>query len=396
MPSRRRTPSSIALFTATLLAVSLTPGYLTGCGTAPVIPVKAQSGQGADFTTGYPVEPGHARQLGYDVRWVHDLPLGPGQSVSRVLEDAGTLLTVETPENIVTAISPETGNTLWKTVVGTRLETVVGMTSDDRWVYVNTATRLFKLARRGGVIKSVGDLQYPVNSSPLKIGRLAVFGSDVGNVFAHHLDDGYTKWAYGLGAPIQAALVQAERDLFAVDTAGRYAMLDTTSGKLLWRGQFYAGVSSNPTIHNGFVLAASEDQSLYSLGQTNGKDRWPAYRSEARLTTTPVVHGGGIFLNEPGVGLSGIAADTGERHWQFEGDARPFAVNGKTLVAHGDGFLVTLNMFNGDVRNTVPTRPLLSAQSDDRGRLLLCSTRGSLTRLAPTTATAAAPALPAH
>lgn len=395
MPPRRRTLSSTALLTAALLAVSLTPACLTGCGSSPADLVKAAPGPGADFVTGYPVEPGHARQLGYDVRWVHDLPLEPGQSITHVLEDDRTLLTIESPVNVVTAINPDSGITLWKTVVGSRLETVVGMTSDDRSIYVNTTNRVFKLARRGGAVKDVVDLQYPVNASPLKVGRLAIFGSDVGNVFAHHLDDGFSKWAYSLGAPIQATPVQADRDLFVVDTAGRYAMLDTGSGKLLWRGQFYAGVSSNPAIHNGFILAASEDQSLYSLGQTNGKDRWPAYRSEARLTTTPLVHGGGVFLNEPGVGLSGIDVNTGDRHWRFEGDVKPFAIDGNAVVAHGDGVLVKLAMLTGAVRHSVPTRPLLSAQSDARGRLLLCSIDGSLTRLSRATETTAAPALPA-
>jgi len=283
-------------------------------------------------------------------------------------------------------LNPETGATLWKTVVGSRLEVVVGMTSDDRSVFVNTATRVFQLARRGGAVKRITDLQYPVNASPLKVGRLAIFGADVGNVFAHHLDDGYTKWAYSLGSPIQAAPILIERELFAVDSNGNYALLDTDSGQLLWRGQFYAGVSADPIIHDGFVVVASEDQSLYSLGEVNGKDRWPAFRSEARLTAPPLAHGSQIYLNEPGVGLSAIDAETGHRRWFFGEDVLPLATHDDVVLARGEGVLVTLDPTGGTVRQSVPTRHLNSASRDNRGQLLVCSTGGSLMRLSPVTA----------
>lgn len=395
MPPRRCTPTSTPLLAAALLAapLALAPGVLTGCGSTPPPRLAADAGPGADYQTGYPVEPGHARELGYDVRWVHDLPLEPGQSVAHVFEDEDTLIAVEAPVNIVTALDPASGATRWKTVVGSRLETVVGMTSDDRSVYVNTTTRVFQLARRGGAVKGISDLQYPVNASPLKVGRLAIFGADVGNVFAHHLDDGFTKWAYGLGSPIQAASALAERELFAVDAAGRYAMLDTNTGKLLWRGQFYAGVSADPIIHEGFVIVASEDQSLYSLEQVNGKDRWPAFRSETRLTHAPLAHGNRIFLHEPGVGLSAIDAETGERVWRFGGDVQPFSADGAAVLARGEGVLVSLGAADGGVRTSVPTRRLILARSDDGGRLLVCSAGGSLMRLSPAAAADAAPSV---
>jgi|GEM_PF-1022308 len=395
MLPRRCTPTSTTLLATSLLVapLALAVGVLTGCGSTPASRVTADSGPGADYQTGYPVEPGHARELGYDVRWVHALPLEPGQSVAHVFEDEGTLLAVETPVNVVTAMDPDTGATLWKTVVGSRLETVVGMTSDDRSVYVNTTTRVFKLARRGGAVKATADLEYPVNASPLKIGRLAIFGADVGNVFAHHLDDGYTKWAYRLGSPIRAAAALAQRELFAVDAAGRYAMLDTATGSLLWRGQFYAGVSADPIVHEGFVIVASEDQSLYSLEQVNGKDRWPAFRSEVRLTRTPLAHGSRIFLNEPGVGLSVIDAETGETVWRFGGDVRPVVADDRAVLTRGTGVLALLSAADGAVLKSVPTRRLQSARSDDAGRLLVCSEDGELMRLSPAAAMAADPAV---
>ncbi len=379
MLPRRCTPSSIRLTAAALLAVPLALGFPAGCGSAP----QVQTAPTVQTQISYPIEPEHARELGYDVRWAHSLPLERGQSVTHVFEDAGTLLAIEQPVNVVTALDPASGTTLWKTVVGSRLETVVGMTSDERSVYINTTTRMFQLARRGGAVKRIMDLQYPVNGSPLKVGRLAIFGADVGHVFAHHLDDGYSKWAYSLGSAIQTTPTLSSQDAFVVDSAGQYAMLDVASGKLLWRGRLYGGVSAAPAVHEGFVLVASEDQSLYSLGEVNGKDRWPAFRSEARLTTPPLARGSLIFLNEPGVGLSSITARTGERNWLFSGDVVPFADDGSSLIAHGEDSLLAIDPANGTIRRSVPTKPLLAARSDDRGHLLLASATGGLIRISP-------------
>ena len=381
MPSRPSTLKSTSLFITALLVVPLTLGSLVGCGSTSASSVAAATARDADFNTGYPVEPGHARSLGYDVRWVHNLPLGGGQTLAHVFEDQDTLVTVEAPTNIVSALDPGTGATLWKTVVGSQLERVVGMTSDDRWVFVNTTKRVFKLARSSGEVKSIANLQYPVNSSPVKAGRLAIYGSDVGNVFAHHLDDGYSKWAYALGAPIQASPILLEREVFAVDSRGQYATLDVNTGSLLWRGQFYAGVSADPVHHEGFVLVASEDQSLYSLGEVNGKDRWPAFRSETRLTSTPLAFGGGIALNEPGVGMSAISAFTGERFWQFEADVQPLDADNRTVLAYNQDGLVLLSSSDGSVKQAVPSRRLSIAQCDDDRQLLLCTADGSLIRL---------------
>ena len=392
MLPRRCTPTSSLLFATALLATSLAPGLLTGCSSTPGSRTTADAaGPGADFSTGYPIEPGNARELGYDVRWVHDLPLESGQSVAHVLENADTLLVVESPINIVTALNPDSGATLWKTVVGSQLEAAVGMTSDRKSIYVNTSSRVYQLARRGGELKAISELQYPVTGSPLKIDRLAIFGTEVGNVFAHHLDDGFTKWAYGLGAPIQAAPLGVGRELFAVDTAGQYAMLNADTGKLLWRGQFYAGVSADPIFDNGFIVVASEDQSLYSLGQANGSDRWAAFRSESRLTVPPLAHNGGIFLNEPGIDLAGIDAETGEAGWRFDRDVRPFAADNRMVLARSKGMMVALRFNDGTVLTSVPTRELVVARSDDQGRLLLCDTDGALMRLSPASPAASGP-----
>ncbi|MEE9405652.1 MAG: PQQ-binding-like beta-propeller repeat protein [Algisphaera sp.] len=381
-----RRPSTLSFLFAATFALTA----LTGCDTTPtptsgavVVPQPK-----ADFNTGYPIEPGHARTLDYDVRWVRDLALAPRQEVTHLIETSDLIISIESPNNMITAIELATGKPLWKSVVGSRLEVLVGMTSDEKSIYINSTSRIFTLSRHSGEIKRIVDLEYPVSGSPLRVDRLAVFGSETGVLFAYHLDSGYTRWAYGLKDPIRASPAVAGLHLFAIDSGGHYAMLNITSGQLLWRGQLYGDISTNPLLHDGFLILACEDQSMYSLTTDNGKDRWPVFRSEAVLTETPLAAGNHIFVNEPDHGFSAVAADTGERQWFFGGDVRPCFADTQRVLAEGQDVLVALDSATGNVLTSVPTQPLQSIRANSDGHLLLLTPQGEIMRLAPSTAIA--------
>ena len=379
MPSARR----LALPAALLLAAAL-PGCNAGAPERPAGGTETVAARNApaDFSTGYPVEPGHAAELGYDVKWVHDLALDAGQRVTDVVVEGGLAVVIEEPVNLITALELNTGRTLWKSVVGSRLDSVLGATVDDTDVFVNTPNRLYRLARRSGTVKEIQELEYVTSGSPLRLGRRALFGSDQGVLFAHHLDDGYTKWAFALQAPIRVRPVLGDGQVFTVDTEGNYAMLGTNAGRLRWRGRTYGPVTAQVALHDGFVLVASEDQSFYSLSEVTGKDRWPVYRSEARLTTGPLPVGQTAYLHEPGRGLTAVALDSGTGRWFYPGDVQPLTADDRGVLVAGDGVLVALDAATGEPRHAVPTRDLADVRTAERGLLLLSRT-GRLMGLTP-------------
>ena len=395
MPAARRpAPSAAAALTAAL-AAACTVG-LAGCGSTPTqtpglgglgpdTPAPAGAAAATPAPAAPVIDPIDAAALNFDVRWTHDLAMDPGQTVARLLVSGGLVIVIEEPVNLVTALELRSGRTLWKSVVGSRLDSMVGVSADDRDVFVNSPNRLYRLARRSGEVKEIQNLQYVVSGSPLRLDRRVVFGSDEGVVFAHHLDDGYSKWAYALTSPVRVQPVAGDGQVFVVDDTGHYAMLGTNGGRLRWRGQTYGPVTAPVEMHEGFVLMASEDQSLYSLSEVTGRDRWPAFRSEARLSTGPVAAGNTVYLREPGRGLSAVAADTGEARWFYPGDVAPLSVDAVGPLVAGPGVLLRLDGATGEPVHAI-TVPNLSKARDVDGGLVLLGRNGRMAGLAPVSA----------
>jgi len=349
-----------------------------GCATrAPV------SAPGAEFRTGLTLEPGHAQQFGYATRWVRSITLDPGQTVlsARVLDDL--LVTVERPRNVVTAIKIQTGELVWKMVIGDPLEQLYAANGDEDYLYINSGRRLFTIDRRRGEQVRVDNLGYSVNMSPLLYKDFAIFGSVNGRIFAFDVKAGFSKWAYALSSKITATPVRDGRQVFVADTAGKYVMLVGDTGEMRWHGSAYGPITTAPVRDRAFMVVASEDQSLYSLVATTGRQRWPAFRSEAPLTETPVIIGRTIYLVEPNVGLTAINSNTGKTLWSIPDLRVPLTKLGEHLLTHNNTSLAKLDPATGQTLAAVPTQPLDLVVTGPDESLILVARDGEILRIDP-------------
>ena len=89
-----------------LLQVTLVT--LIGCQSVPPPP----SG------TGHLIEPGDALRLGYHLGPARDLAVPSGHAISHVAVLGDQLVVVESPSNLVTAISLGNGDTVWSRIIG--------------------------------------------------------------------------------------------------------------------------------------------------------------------------------------------------------------------------------------------------------------------------------------
>lgn len=361
----------------TLAAVISLPGCASRKNTADPTP------PGAEYRTGLALEPGYARDLGFSNRWARSLVLARGQSILDAVPLGDLLVIVERPGNVVTALNIADGSLAWKKLLGDEFEVLYPPVGDEDNIYVNSGRRLFTLARRDGEVDKISNLAYPVESGPTLVGKLTIFGSGGGRVYAHHVVDGYKKWVYGLTSPIETRPVVENNQLFVADTNGRYAMLETKTGELRWQGSTFGPITANPVLDRAFIVIASKDQSLYSLVGTTGRERWERFRSEVPLTQTPTVIDSVIYLPEPGIGLTAIDANTGVAKWTIPDVPSPVtAYNGKVLLSYKTA-LTTIDPATGETVLKVPTKPLEMIVKGPADSLIVVSEKGDVLRLDP-------------
>jgi len=211
------------------------------------------------------INPLGARKLGYHYQWSTDLAIPPGSRLNQaeVLDDL--LVVIESPSNMVSAISLQDGTVRWVRSVASSLDRVYGaLRSGDR-VLVNSETRLYSLAAETGTIVDSRDLKTSVAAPPALAGGLLIFGATDGQVFAQNLWDGFDRWTIQLSGQEATRPVLAGNGLFVADDAGSYALLAIDNGALLRDGRTFARISATPTVGDASLFVASEDATLYAL-----------------------------------------------------------------------------------------------------------------------------------
>jgi len=330
--------------------------------------------------SGLLIEPEDAARLGYVVNWSTNLDVPKRHELSSVTLLGDVLYTVESPSNLVSAISVRDGEVLWQRVIGETMEKVYPPVRDAERVYFNNDTLIFTIGAAHGDLISTADLAQVVQTGPVLIGRYAIFGGSDGTVFAHDLDAGYAKWSYKLTGAIVVPPVASQQHVFAADSKGVYAALRAGDGELIFRGRTFGPITAEPASTRGGIYVPSQDQSLYALNRVTGKDKW-VYPTATPLTQAPAALGQAVYLPLPGAGLVALGAADGKVHWTSGLQARAvYAHHGKVLLAYPGG-LRWVDEKTGRVIEDAPTMPLRKVVALPDGGLLIVSPGGRIHRL---------------
>ncbi len=364
------------------LAAILTLG---GCGSDGFL---ASFTAKTDTTSEHVIEPLDARKLGFSPQWPKQLPLSRGEKIEHAVLAGDLVVTVERPHNLVTATSFRDGSTVWRKPVGTELEILYppqrrtqGLANDDR-VLINSNRRMFSLRAMDGELLYVSNLDYPVVHAPAMIGEYAIFGGGNGRAFAHDIYSGFAKWEYQLPTEIRVEPVLSGTNAFVVDSRGIYAMLEGTTGEVLWKGRTFAPVVAKPAV-GAAVYLASQDQTLYALDRNTGVDRWK-FRETAPLNESPVVMGVQVFLPLGKRGLVAIDAAEGHELWRISDRAYPVRLYGDRLLLKLDKALRMVDAATGETIEEVATMPLKTVLVDsETGSIVLIANNGWMQRLDP-------------
>lgn len=333
------------------------------------------------------VEPEAAAEIGYRLGWASPITLLPGQSITSVTVLGDMIFVVEDPRNVVTALNASDGKLLWKTVVGSKVESLFAPSRDGKQIFIHTASRFITLNAITGEVTSSAPLASPVSSKGVYAPeqRIMVMAGIDGLIYGHSVNSNFARWRYRMANRVTSHAVLGGQDAFIVDSGGTYAMLETATGQPLWRHRTLGRVSTSPAIQGSEAILASEDGKLYALNRTTGRTTWKYLGAEQPLKASPTALGRLILQPLlPNPGIVAVDAITGKEIWRANVTAKPVLARKQDILLHNDHELIAASLDDGSVKTKVPTNRLHSVLPiGDDGGILLVSPKGRLLKLSP-------------
>jgi len=366
---------------ARLLCLTIALGALvafTGCETAGPTRSAATPKAQRDLL----IASDDAVAMGYGIGWTTNLGVPNRNHIQAVKRLGERLIVIEEPNSLVRSISVADGSIEWTRQIGELSEDLLGAYQIDNVLYIATDAKVWQLRPTTGEVISAGTLDHKSVAEAAELDPLLVMGGIDGRVFGYDPARGFATWEYKLASSITAPVIPNPPYVFAADTTGVYAMIDSRGGQLRWRGRTFEAVQAAAALDRLAVYIPSTDRSLYAVDINDGRDRW-IYRSRYPLTRSPVVLGLSVYQPIDQAGLVSLSTRDGSEQWVHPEALTPLASDDRTLLAFGDDSIAQLSVADGSVLEQAPTDRLQTAMVLDDGTLLLVSPRGEMLTLNP-------------
>lgn len=353
---------------------------LAGCGSTPSKPAdKAPAAQAVAK-----IDHDAWASLGYRLDW-QGFPFAgtiANPKITFVTPSASHVL-VQESNSYVSLLEVNNGARRWSVEFGNNLTKFVGLDSDPadaNRILVSAESELFIVAAQTGGITSRERFDKVVNTKPVLIDGLAIYGTSIGEVLAHRPGATLKAWGYGTGSAIDAAPT-AMKDGVAVVTINGDVLFFTPSGLLQGRNMVLSNTTTNPVSSGGLLAIAGLDQSLWCFDQ-KGNQVW-RLRQSAPLTVQPTALENSVVCELPETGLTNVDFASGNVLW-----SNP-KVRGTVVASHNGRLVVwngsTANLVDakrGDVLAAVELPGVVSLTADqfDGGNLYAATAEGSIAK----------------
>ena len=181
-----------------------------------------------------------------------------------------------------------------------------------------------------------------IRSSPSIFGRLVVFGSGDGFVYAVDAASGRTKWKRDVRAAVTGSAAVTERLTYVTDIRGDVIALSTADGTPVWRVSTGTPIpfpwghestdyyTSSPTVANGMVVVGGSDGHVYALDARTGARLWRT-PTGGRVRSSPAIANGVVYVGSFDGRLYAINLASGNLRWRFD-------THGTTLESKSFGY----------------------------------------------------------
>lgn len=157
------------------------------------------------------------------------------------------------------------------------------------------------------------------------------------------------------GASLMHAPVFGSQALYVGTGAGALFRLESTTGRIDWRGTADHSFYAPPRVTDSRVYAGSHDGRIYAFAAADGTEKW-RFDTGGGVSTTPAVTADTLYVGTDAEVVYGLDRVTGRREWRYgtRGAAHvdPVERNETLYAGDGSGRIYALDSATGGERAT--------------------------------------------
>jgi len=356
---------------------------LAGCG-----PSGPESNSPDVRAAAVPVHTEEYAKLGYRIDWRGFPSMFAGQQV-RFFNVAGDVLLVQDSAGVLSVLEDSSGERRWSDQPAQALTKFTGNIRDGNRVICSSESEVFFFDIATGNLLDKQRLGNVVNTRPVKVGDILVYGCSNGQVLGHLTLNGFRQWGSGLDGSIETDPIRFgdSNSVALASSRGEIVALDAITGYSHGRGRIFAGPGAQMGASETTLFVASLDHSLYALDREQVSTIW-RHRTEEPLRRAPVHHNGVVYCDLGSQGITAFNSGTGKVLWQNKGAHGVLTAVRKGRLVFWEGSTstaTTIDPARGDTIDTVTLAQVtfLRAQPFVDGNLYGATANGVVFKLAP-------------
>jgi outer membrane protein assembly factor BamB len=266
-----------------------------------------------------------------DVIWRHDTRRGKTASSPALF---GGEVVVHGMDGHVWVLRRSDGRLLWHYTVGSPVESspVVVRSLDVFGAWNGTITALDLRTHRVRWRRSTG---CKITSSVAAHGRTLYLGDYCGRLLVLDARNGRLRWARHVNGRVYGTPAVAAGRVFVPSSTGGSLTAFSTRGRFLWRRNTGSYVYSSPAVDHGRVFFGSYNGVFYALRASNGATLW-THRTGGPISGAAVVVSGVAYAGSFAHRIVGVDASSGHVVLSFpHGEYVPVSGGGRRLLLHG-------------------------------------------------------------
>ncbi len=322
-------------------------------------------------------------EIGYEWQWTGFPPLQPNALIDHatayhdvlVFQGSGSTLSV---------LESSTGKVRWSRQVDRPSTVFQESVRLGDTLYTASDTELWELNIRNGNTLDRDSLGTLVNTSPLIVDNLAIFGTLSGELFAWQMENDFKLWSYKFDGPIHVPAISVNDDFIAaMSEKGDVRTLESMNAHSGMSVQIAGGTDATLLTDGVGLYIASKDQSLYAFDVEDGFRFWRK-RSSSPITVQHTLHEGIIYATTEDTGLTAIDSATGDTLWSNKsiGGWALTVLDANELIVWSGYELLAIDIERGDVITRMPLSNIagIRTNSVNDGDIYIITLEGSVAK----------------